>query len=151
MTTFRRSQLQDFVLANPVYANSEVTVYGVLAGVKDTTNLVTLYDAETGVGTLTNPQKLDSDGKFPQPVYVLEPVIMQVTGARVADHDTGIVRPDLDDADLARAEHAAIQALGGAAVAESARKKAAASAAAAAASAASNDDQQTVLLAQSFA
>lgn len=148
---FKRTYLSDFALANFIYANALVTIYGVLAGVKDTTNLVTVYDATTGTGTLVNPQRLDSEGKWLQDVYVDEPVIMEVSDIRVGGHDTGIIRPDLDDADLVQANNAATQALGGAAIAENARKRALTSANAAAASAAIFDAQQNVLLAQSFA
>lgn len=147
---FRRTYLQDFALANFVYANATVTIYGVLAGVKDTTNLVTVFAAETGAATLVNPQILDSEGKWLQDVYIDEPVIMEITDITVGGHDTGIVVPNLDAADLLAAEQAAIGALGYAGIANNEAKRARKSAVDAAASAAALDDGQTALIAQSY-
>jgi len=146
---FRRTNIADFDLANPVYANATVTVYGVSAGVKDTSNLVTLYAGESGSTTLANPQKLDSNGKLLQPAYHDVPIVLQITNLRVADHDTGIVRPDIDDGDITTAEFRAAQLQGFAAVAEEGARKAEASATAAAAAVA-NDELQIALIAQSF-
>lgn len=148
---FKRTLLSHFSLANPLYARATVTVYGVTAGgAKDTATKLTLYAAPTGSATLTNPQYLDSDGKWAQPVYVDAPAIMEITDLRVGSHDTGIVRPDIDDADLISAEYSATQALGASAAALQSARKADRSATAAAASAASIDDEQTALIAQSF-
>lgn len=147
---FRRTRIFDFDLANPVYANATVTVYGVSGGAKDTSNVVTLYAGESGTTTLANPQKLDSDGKFAQPVYHDEPVVLQITNLRVADHDTGVVRPDIDDSDIANAEFRAAAIGGYVGAAELSAGKAKRSAEAAAASAASVTDDQIMLIAQSF-
>ena len=70
-----RQSIPDFALANPLYVGAGVTFYQVDAlGVKTATK-ATLYDSQAGSGTLLNPQVLDSDGKFPAPVYVAIPVI----------------------------------------------------------------------------
>ena len=115
---FRRTSLADFALANTVYAGATLTVYGVLAGAKDTTNKPTLYDAITGTGTLANPQVLDSEGKFNAPVYVDEATILQITGLSIGDHDSGIIYPsaaswDYESGELAMtADTALVQAHG---------------------------------------
>ncbi len=85
-----RAAIQDFALANPIYAGASVSFYTVSAGVK-TSTLATLYSGATGTGTLTNPQILDSEGKFQQPVYPSAPVIGAITGLSIPDHDTGII------------------------------------------------------------
>lgn len=86
-----RSSVQDFSLANPIYASATVTFYTVSAGVKTTTK-ATLYNSLSGVGTLSNPQYLDVDGKFLQAVYIAEDVVASVTGLTIEDHDTGIIQ-----------------------------------------------------------
>lgn len=87
-----RQSIPDWSLANPMYVGAVVTFYEVsVLGVKTATK-ATLYDSQTGVGTLLNPQVLDSDGKFAAPVYVAIPVIADVVGANgVADHSTGVI------------------------------------------------------------
>mgnify|MGYP001574175642 CR=1 FL=1 len=92
-----RASIQDFALANPVYAGATVTVYRVTAGVK-TAIKITLYDSLTGAGTLLNPQTLDSNGKLIQAVYIDEDWIATVSGLTIADHDTGIVSNLIDTA-----------------------------------------------------
>ena len=94
-----RNSIQDFSLANPIYAGATVSFYTVSGGVKMAT-LATLYAGLTGTTTLTNPQSLDSDGKFKQPVYIDVPVIATVSGLTIADHDTGIVQAVLSAASL---------------------------------------------------
>lgn len=154
---FRRTSLSDFSLANLAYAGVTVAVYGVLNGAKNTADLVTLYDDITGVGTLTNPQVLDSEGKWPVPTYAEVSVVIQVTGTATGDHDTGIIYPSLSDADVAAAATSATAAAGsGTAAAGSATAAggsataAAASAVAAANSAALFDEDQIALIARSF-
>lgn len=90
-----RESISDFALANPIYAGAIVTAYTVSNGVKTATK-ATLYEAATGSNTLANPQTLDSDGKFKQPVYFEEAIVLTITGLTIPDHDTGIIRPSLD-------------------------------------------------------
>ncbi len=87
-----RQAIPDFQFANEVYVGAQVAFYLVDAFGAKTATLATLYDAQTGAGTLLNPQMLDSDGKFPAPVYIGAAVIGEVTLANgVADHDTGVI------------------------------------------------------------
>ena len=88
-----RQSFPHFNTANPTYAGATVSFYTVdVTGVK-TTTLAALYGGVTGVDTLANPQKLGSEGKFIQPVYIDVAVIATVSGALLADHDTGIISP----------------------------------------------------------
>lgn len=72
-----RYNLTEFSLANPLYIGQVAYFYTVSAGVR-TTTLADLYTDTTGSMRLTNPQRLDREGKFAQPVYVQEPVIAVV-------------------------------------------------------------------------
>ena len=88
---FVRTSIADFSLANPLYAGATVTIYtvddtGAKAAVK-----ATLYASPTGSTTLSNPQTLDSEGKWQQPVYIDTPVTASVSGLTIADHDTGVI------------------------------------------------------------
>jgi microcystin-dependent protein len=85
-----RISIQDFSLANPIYALATVSFYSAVNGVKTTTK-ATLYAGQSGTETLTNPQRLDSDGKLKAPVYIDEPVIAAVSGLSITDHDTGVI------------------------------------------------------------
>ena len=86
-----RRYLADFALANPLYAGATVTIYTVdPVLLLPTTTLATLYADLTSQSLLANPQRLDGEGKWQQPIYVDAPVIMNVGGAAVADHQTGI-------------------------------------------------------------
>lgn len=89
-----RALLSDFNQANPLYANATVTILTVDPATHlVTATLAVVYDAIVGVGTLGNPLTLDGEGKWLVPPYVAVPVILQVTGASVADHSTGITGP----------------------------------------------------------
>lgn len=91
--TQTRTYIQDFALANKIYANAIVTAYTVDSSGKKTSTKATLYDTLTGSDTIANPQTLDSKGKFSRPVYVQEDVILSVTGlGNAPDHDTGVLR-----------------------------------------------------------
>jgi len=87
-----RFSLQDFSLANPIYSTAQVAVYTVDEDTQTvTTTLATLYADPVGSSTLSNPQSLDNDGKWQQPIYVDGPVVMSVLGSDLATHTTGIV------------------------------------------------------------
>ena len=91
--TASRTSIQDFATANPVYANSTVTAYTVVGGAK-TTVKANLYTSSSGATLAANPQTLDSFGKFAQPVYIQDAVILTATGlGNTPDHDTGITAP----------------------------------------------------------
>ena len=86
-----RFAIRDFQLGNTIYIGAAVYFYTVSGGVK-TTTLATLYDGFTGSGTIANPVRLDSEGKFPQPVYSEVALIATVSGLAIPDHDTGIIQ-----------------------------------------------------------
>ena len=86
-----RISIPDFSLGNPIYVSATVTFYTVDGSGNKTTTKATLYDSVTGTGTLSNPQILDSEGKFQNPVYIEQAVIGSITGLTIPDHDTGII------------------------------------------------------------
>lgn len=89
-----RSPIRDFQLANPLYKGSSVSFFTVANGVK-TSTLATLYSSPipTSTAQLGNPQKLNSQGQFKQPVYIDAQVVGVVSGISVAGHDTAIQSP----------------------------------------------------------
>lgn len=95
-----RTAIQDFSLANELYVNAQIDVYTVLNGGK-TNTLANLYANISGPALLSNPQILDSKGKFRQPVYIDEPVIISVSGlGNVPDHDTGVINLPINKKDF---------------------------------------------------
>ena len=96
--TYARTSIPDFSLANSFYALATVTVFEVDADGDRTTILAPLYEAPVGTARLTNPQTLDSEGKFVRPVYVDRDVVVVVSGRTVGTHDTGVITmPVLSD------------------------------------------------------
>lgn len=89
MTT--RLLVQDFALANPYYVGATVTIYTLDENLTPTATLAVLYDAAIGGAVLTNPQVLDSTGKFEQPVYAGEPVAVEVQPPSAVLLELGIV------------------------------------------------------------
>lgn len=87
-----RTSISDFSLVNPLYAAATATFYKVNIGGTRSTSLATLYGSEAGSDLLTNPQKLDSRGRFKQPVYIEEAVIGVLVGPHVSSHETGVIR-----------------------------------------------------------
>jgi len=83
--------VHQFSIANEAYIGASASLYTVDGNGARTTTLATLYDSTTGSGTLSNPQTLDSEGKFAQPVYIDVPVIAALSGLGLTDHDTGII------------------------------------------------------------
>ncbi len=89
--TISRTAIQDFSTANPIYANATVTAYTVENGAKTSTKAA-LYTSNSGTTRAANPQTLDSYGKFRQPVYIDDPVILTISGlGNTPEHDTGII------------------------------------------------------------
>lgn len=89
-----RSLISDFSFANPFYAGFAVTAWRcdpVTLG--KTVNKATLYADLSSAAVRTNPQTLDAEGKFVAPVYFDEPIILEITGADVPDHETGVIMP----------------------------------------------------------
>lgn len=127
---FSRTAIPDFALDNVIYAGAVVTVYTVDVNGDKTATLATLYDAVSGAGTLANPQTLDSQGKNSQPLYIDQPVIMEITGlgAGVPNQTTGIVGTNLLSDAVSDAQAAAAQSITFAALARASKNAAAASA-----------------------
>lgn len=100
--TLARTALQDFSQGNPIYANATVTAYTIDGNGNKTNTKAELFSGISGAGKVSNPQKLDSFGKFKQPVYINEAVILSVTGlGNTPDHDTGIVSfPSVQSVDV---------------------------------------------------
>lgn len=142
-----------FQIANAKYRGAYVTVYTVSGGVKTATK-ATLYEDRTSSATLANPQRLDADGAFKQPVYVDVDVIASISGLSSPDHDTGIFGPSTDAAaaaaSAALAEELASQAQGSATMASESARSAKASAKAAAASISSITDDYIALTAEIY-
>ncbi|MEY4300595.1 MAG: Ralstonia phage phiRSL1 [Verrucomicrobiota bacterium] len=86
----QRIALEDFALSNPIYASAVVYVYQVDQNLQATTTLAPLYAGPAGSAMALNPQQLDSRGKFPKPVYVDRPVVMQVSIPGQAVTSTGV-------------------------------------------------------------
>lgn len=89
-----RGLITDFSLANSFYAGCQVTAW--LADpvtFAKTANKATLYADLTSTRTLLNPQTLDGEGRFPVPVYFDDPIVLEITGDDVPDHDTGVIQP----------------------------------------------------------
>ena len=86
-----RRYLGDFALANSLYAGAQVTIYTVdPASLQPTTTLAPIYADLTSSSLLGNPQQLDGEGKWQQPVYVDQPIVMLIGNAAVEDHQTGV-------------------------------------------------------------
>lgn len=92
MPSFRRL-IPDFQLANQIYTGAQVYAYLIDGDGKVTTQLATLYASVRGTTTIANPITLDGDGKMPFPVYSEDPIILNVVGATVGSHQTGVVQP----------------------------------------------------------
>lgn len=89
-----RALVTDFSFANPFYAGFAVTAWRcdpITLG--KTVNKATLYADLSTTAVRTNPQTLDGDGKFVAPVYFDEPIILEITGDDVPDHETGVIMP----------------------------------------------------------
>lgn len=82
-----RLLVTDFALKNPYYANAAVAIYTIDQNLEPTSTLATLYSAPIGGTLLSNPQVLNSQGQFEQPVYVGVPVSVAVV-PEGADEET---------------------------------------------------------------
>jgi hypothetical protein len=90
--TVSRKAIQDFSTTNYAYSNATVTAYTVDDGEK-TSIKANLYATKTGESLLSNPLTLDAYGKFSQPVYIQDDVILTIVGlGNTPDHDTGIIQ-----------------------------------------------------------
>lgn len=88
-----RTYFSDFALANPIYGGAQVTIYMVdPVTLTATKELAPLFSDLVSVTELANPQILDGEGKWLQPVYIGGPCIAVVSGASdsAANGSTGI-------------------------------------------------------------
>lgn len=109
--TYGRDLLKSFVLNNPVYAGATVTAYLADANGDITSTLAELFEEQTGTTQLANPQTLDSQGKFNQPVYFEDAIILIVDSTDVGQQETGVVRPALNTTDIDNARTLALRDL----------------------------------------
>jgi len=80
-------------MANPALAGASVSFFTVdPVTFAKTTTLATLYAALSGPDLLSNPQVLDSHGKFQDPVYH-EGLIVATVDSEIPDFDTGVIIP----------------------------------------------------------
>jgi len=100
MASNRRTLLRDFLLPNPVYANVEVSVFLTDATGDLTSTLADLFEDQTSALALLNPQTLDSQGKFGQPVYFQDDVICVIDGLGVGQQQTGVISPQVEASDI---------------------------------------------------
>jgi hypothetical protein len=93
-TTGPRTYFSDFALANPIYAGALVAIVTVdPLTLKATHTLAPIYADLVSATQLSNPQVLDGEGKWQQPVYVGGACIGLIAGASDAalNTETGIV------------------------------------------------------------
>jgi len=107
---FTRTLLDAFQARNDAYAGGTVALLATDGAGNPTATLIALYASPSGAAPLANPQTLDGHGRFRQPVYFETACIMRVASAFAASHDSGVIRPALDGADVAAAQAAAAAA-----------------------------------------
>lgn len=125
-----RTLLRDFHVENDVYAGAAVAAYVADSSGVASSTLATLYAAESGLTQVENPVRLDGRGRVPQPVYFNQAIVLRVNAAFSPSHDTGVIRPSLDDAAVAAAAASAAAASASAVSAATSAQLAAQSAAA---------------------
>lgn len=122
-----RSAIIMFQHRNDIYRGASVTAYEPDADGNPTTTKIALYANPTGGTTLANPQILDGEGRFRQPVYAEVPCVLVISSAFASSHATGVINPPLSSADATDAQAAATAAaVSAAAAAQSAIEAAAA-------------------------
>ena len=123
-----RSALMHFQHRNDIYRGASVTAYVPDANGNPTTTKVALYANPTGNTTLANPQILDGEGRFKQPVYCEVPAVLVISSAFASAHTTGVINPPLSAADAVDAAAAAVAAAASAAAAAASAVEAASAA-----------------------
>lgn len=104
---FIRSALQIFQHRNDIYRGAGVSAFVPDANGNATAVRVPLYANPTGITQLANPQILDGEGKFKQPVYTDAPCVLVISSAFASAHSTGVINPPLSAADAVNAAAAA--------------------------------------------
>jgi hypothetical protein len=116
-----RSAIIMFQHRNDIYRGASVTAYEPDADGDPTATKITLYANPTGGTTLANPQILDGEGRFRQPVYAEVPCVLVVSSAFASADISGVISPPLSSTDVAdAAADAAAAAASAAAAAQSA-------------------------------
>lgn len=123
-----RSGLQAFEHRNDIYRGASVTAFVPDANGNATAVKISLYANPSGSTTLANPQTLDGEGKFKQPVYFEASCVLVISSAFSSSHTTGVINPSLSEADVVTATTAASTASAAAVAAASSAADAAASA-----------------------
>lgn len=125
MATYSRTLVNPFSVGfGELYAMATVTIYKINESTGAQDGLATLYSATSGTSTLTNPQTLDGEGKFSQPIYIEDPYQVVISGLSAADHTTGVYFPNLSATSADAAEASSVQAQAAAARAENAADRA---------------------------
>jgi len=112
-----RSSIAMFQHRNDIYRGASVTAYEPDASGNPTATKIALYANPTGGTTLANPQILDGEGRFKQPVYAEVPCVLVISSAFAASERTGVINPPLSAADATAAIAAAAAAAASAAAA----------------------------------
>lgn len=121
----QRMQIEHFILRNDYYAGAVVTYYVADDDGEATTTKATLYSSLSGSETLSNPQTLNSEGKFAQAVYVEQRVIASIVRSGET-YVTGVFQPVNSSANLDEVELLAASTRAAAYSAERAAARAAA-------------------------
>ena len=86
-----RLALADFETNNPLYAGAEVGIRAVTEDVV-AKRFLEVFSDPVGAGVLPNPQILNAQGRWSQPVYVEADYRLSITSTEFEDHETGIRR-----------------------------------------------------------
>ncbi|MBK8200424.1 MAG: hypothetical protein IPK75_18910 [Acidobacteria bacterium] len=86
-----RASLQGFTLPNRALSSGQLWAYTVDQAGDRTDNLAPLFSSEFGGDALPNPQRLDSQGKLVQPVYIDQAVICIISSPNTPVFQTGII------------------------------------------------------------
>jgi len=102
-----RTSLRECSTPQEIDAGATVSAFVPDVSGNPTATLATLYAAATGSETLANPQTLDGQGKWKQPVYHDQPIVLRISSAFAPAYNTGVIRPSISDADVTAAQNAA--------------------------------------------
>lgn len=91
-----RTIIRFWQTGNRLYAGADVTFWRVGVDGLKTSTKIPLYAADTGTAQLSNPQRLNSEGRLKQSTFIEESTIATISGVTFTDHDTGIIYSDND-------------------------------------------------------
>ena len=81
-----RIAVPDFAINNPLYAGANVFLLSVEA---ESDELLEVFADPAAAGVLPNPQRLNAQGRWQQPIYVNEGYRLRIQGSGFDDHETG--------------------------------------------------------------